>query len=203
MNSIKIGITGGIGSGKTMVCKIFEVMDIPVYYADIESKKIVNNDIEIKNNLILLFGKSIYLQNKTIDKKQFSEIIFNDKQILEKVNSIIHPVVKKHYEQWLVENKEYKYTIKEAAILFESGSYKQVDKIITVVSPLEKRIERICKRDSLDRELILKKINNQMSDEEKIKNSDFVIYNNDKTLLLPQILKIIGVFHKCQFLRYF
>jgi len=188
---IKIGITGGIGSGKTTVCKIFEVMKIPVYYADIEAKIIINTDIEIKNSLISLFGKNIYLQNGTIDKKQFSEIIFNDKQILAKVNSIIHPVVKKYYEQWLFQNKNYKFTVKEAAILFESGAYKQVDKIITVVSPLEKRIERIMKRDNTSREIVLKKINNQMSDEEKIKKSDFVIYNNDKTLLLPQILEII------------
>ncbi len=191
MNSIKIGITGGIGSGKTTVCKIFEVLDIPVYYADIEAKKIVNSDIEIKKSLISLFGKEIYLQNGTINKEKLSNIIFNDKQSLAKVNSIIHPVVRKYYEQWIVDNKHYKWTVKEAAILFESGSYKQVDKIITVVSPLETRIDRIMKRDNTNREIVLKKINNQMSDEEKIKKSDFVIYNNDKTLLLPQILKIL------------
>ncbi len=188
---IKIGITGGIGSGKTTVCKIFLALNIPIYYADIEAKILINNNIEIRNSLITLFGNNIYMENGYIDKNKLSKYIFNDKHLLEKVNSIIHPIVRKNYNEWVVKNKTYKCTIKEAAILFESGAYKQVDKIISVVSPIEKRIERIMKRDNLDKEIILKKIENQMSDEEKIRKSDFVIYNNDNNLLIPQVLQII------------
>lgn len=186
----KIGITGGIGSGKSTVCKIFETFGVPVYYADIEAKKITNNDPEIRRQLISLYGEEIYLPSGTINREKLAGIIFSNKQELKKVNSIIHPVVKKYYRNWVTENKNHKYLLKEAAILFESGSYKEQDLIITVVSPLEKRIERVQKRDGHSRETVLKKIENQMSDEEKIKKSDFVIYNDDKKMLIPQVLEL-------------
>lgn len=187
---LKIGITGGIGGGKTTVCNFFRILGIPVFSADIEAKYLINNDINLKLQLIEAFGKEIYHENGEINKAVFSKIIFSDKKELEKSNSIIHPAVNEHYKKWCNKYKELKYTLKEAAILFESGTYKNVDFIITVTAPIEQRIERALKRDKISRELIEKKIKNQLSDEYKIKNSDFVVYNDDNRLIIPQILEI-------------
>jgi dephospho-CoA kinase len=187
---LKVGITGGIGSGKTSACNFFEIIGIPVFNADLEAKKIINSDIALKIKLIRYFGESIYFETGNINKEVFAKIIFSDKVNLEKSNSIIHPVVLKYYETWCFKNRNHKYTIKEAAILFESGTNNQMDIVITVTAPLEQRIERVMKRDGISSDLILKKINNQLSDEYKIQNSDFVIYNNNDRLIIPQIIEI-------------
>jgi len=186
----RVGITGGIGSGKTTVCNFFELLNIPIFYADIEAKKLINEDAFLKSELKNEFGNEIYFADGRINKDIFAKIIFSNKENLQKSNSIIHPVVQKCYEIWCNKYSKYKYTLKEAAILFESGSYKQMDYIITVVSPIEQRIENISRRDNLTKEMILKKINNQLSDDLKINISDFVIYNDKNRLLIPQILEI-------------
>ena len=190
---IKIGITGGIGSGKSTVCKIFETLKIPVYNADISAAKIINTNKELKKALISLFGEDIYTDLGILDRKKLAKIIFSDKEALAKVNSLIHPAVRADYQEWLEENKEAKFTIKEAAILFESGAYKQVDKVITVFAPEELRIKRVMNREPITREEVLRRIKNQMSEEEKIKRSDFVIYNDEKQLLIPQVIKLLQV----------
>jgi len=189
---IKIGLTGGIGSGKTTVAKIFENLGVPVYYSDYWAKELSNTNTEIIDGLKQEFGEKIYSKNKTLNKTLLSKIIFNDKSQLEKVNNIIHPIVRNHFDSWANEHKKtnQKYIIKEAAILFESGAYKQVDKIITVFTELNLRIERLQKRDNITKSEILKKIAAQMPEEEKIKLSDYIIYNNKNDLLLPQILNI-------------
>ena len=189
---IKIGLTGGIGSGKTTVAKIFENLGVPVYYSDYWAKKLSNTNTEIIDGLKQEFGEKIYSKNKTLNKTLLSKIIFNDKSQLEKVNNIIHPIVRNHFDNWANEHKKtnQKYIIKEAAILFESGAYKQVDKIITVFTELNLRIERLQKRDNITKSKILKKIAAQMPEEEKIKLSNYIIYNNKNDLLLPQVLKI-------------
>ncbi len=188
----KIGITGGIGSGKSVVCKIFNNLKVPVYNSDEIAKKILNSDEKIISTLKNNFGDNIYLDSNVLDKKKLSEIIFNDKLSLKKVNEIVHPVIKKHFQNWLKKRKKenHKYIIKEAAILFESGTFRELDKIITVFSPENIRIKRLEIRDKVDVNTIRKKISNQISEEEKIKMSDFVIYNDDKNLLVPQVLKI-------------
>jgi len=187
---LKVGITGGIGSGKSLVCEIFKQLGIAVYHADTESKQLVNTDTEIRTKLIAQFGEQIYAQNNEIARKQLAALIFNDKQALNIVNSIVHPVVVQHFEQWILNHQNEKYILKEAAILFESDTYKNMDKIITVCSPLEIRIKRVMERDNTNRETILKRIENQLSDEDKIAQSDFVITNDEKQLIIPQVIEI-------------
>ena len=187
---IKVGITGGIGSGKTTVCKVFELLGVPVYYADNEAKEILNSNLEVRSNVLKTFGDSVLSDDGKIDKKKLASFVFNNKENLEKLNSIVHPAVREHFENWLNQHSSQKYILKEAAILFESGSYKLVDKIITVVAPLELKISRTMERDKITREQVEQRINNQISDDEKIKRSQFVIHNDEQQLLIPQILEI-------------
>lgn len=187
---LKIGITGGIGSGKTTVCKVFQLLGIPLYNADIEAKKLLNFDKEVNNQIIKTFGKTIVNDNNQIDRVKLGSIVFNNKEKLEKLNKIVHPAVAKHFSNWLDINKEHQYILKEAAILFESNAYKAVDKVITVIAPLELRIKRSIDRDKTNRETVEQRIKNQMSDEEKIKLSDYIIHNNESELLIPQIIEL-------------
>ncbi len=186
---LKLGITGGIGSGKTTVCRLFELLGIPVYYADEESKKLLDEDKEVKKQVVGIFGDSILNDAGFIDRKKLAGIVFNNKEQLEKLNSILHPAVGLHFENWLKKQKS-PYILKEAAILFESGAFKQVDKVLTVVAPLELKIQRTMKRDGVSKEEVETRIKLQMSDEDKIKRSDFVINNNEQELLISQVLAI-------------
>jgi len=186
---IKVGLTGGIGSGKTIVSKVFEKLGVPIYNSDIEAKKLYISNIDVKEKIINNFGNKIYLKNGKLNKKLLSEIIFTNSDALQKINSIIHPAVKKHFDNW-VENQNTTYIIKEAAILYESGAYKYLDKIIVVTAPEEVRIKRVMKRDSFDRVAVQKRIANQLNQKEILKISDFEIINNEKEMILNQILKI-------------
>ena len=185
----KIGITGGMGSGKTTACRVFELLGIPVYYSDEESKKILSSDKIVRVELLQLFGNDILDADDKIDRKKLATLVFNTKLALDQLNAVLHPAVGKHFEKWLL-IQQAPYIIKEAAILFESGAYKQVEKVITVTAPLELRIKRILKRDNTSREEILQRIERQMSDEEKIERSDIVLVNDEEVLLIPQILKV-------------
>jgi len=186
---INVGITGGIGSGKSTVCKIFETLGVPVYYSDKEARILSDSDPEIVSGVKKLFGDNIYISGK-MDRKSVGEIVFKDKKKLNSLNKIIHPVVAAHFGDWKKEHENYPYILKEAAILFESGAYKQVDKIITVSAPIELRINRVSKRDGFSREDILTRIKNQMDDGEKIKLSDYVINCDDIELVIPQVVEI-------------
>jgi len=183
---IKVGITGGIGSGKSFICKKFEKLGLKIYYADNKAKQLTNNNKIIKEKLITYFGKDIYI-DYNLNKEKLSQIIFNNPEKLKIVNSIIHPIVTDDFNKWCNKYKNEKIILKEAAILFESGSYKNLDKIITITSPIDLRISRIKKRDNINETEILKKINTQISDIEKIKKSDFVIYNDKINNLDEQI----------------
>ena len=186
---IKVGITGGIGSGKTYVCNVFEKMGVPVFYADEEAKKISeSNAVIIK--IVETFGASILDIDNKLDRKKLSERVFSNPHELQKLNAIIHPLVKKRFENWLEEKGDKKYILKEAAILFETGLDKEMDSIITVIADKETRIERVKKRSNLTGEAIEKIMASQWSDEEKIKQSSFVINNNANELLLPQIISV-------------
>lgn len=190
-----VGLTGGIGSGKTTIANYFKELGVPIYIADDEAKNIQNSESVIIK-LRETFGDAI-IENNAVNRAKLAEIVFSNPEKLKQLNKIIHPEVKKHFKRWLVKHKNESYVIKEAAILFESGSYKDCDYIITVVAPLESRIERILKRDKTTKEAILKRINNQWTDEEKIAKSDFVIQNEDvkealnKTYEIHKILKNI------------
>lgn len=185
-----IGITGSIGSGKTTACKVFEMLGIPVYNADIEAKNILDNNSDVKAKIINTFGNSIIGENGLIVRPNLAAIVFSDKKKLDQLNAIVHPAVAKHFEDWINNNNAAKYVLKEAAILFESNAYKRVDKVITVTAPIELRIQRAISRDNSDKKTVEQRIKNQMSDEEKIKMSQFVITNDETQLLIPQIINI-------------
>jgi dephospho-CoA kinase len=187
---LKIGVTGGIGSGKSIICKIFNALDIPVFNADIEAKKVLNESETVKSRMKALFGNDIYDPENKIDRQKLSSIIFNDKIKLLQTNSIIHPVVIDNYNSWLIENSGCSYTIMEAALIFEGGFDKLMDYIITVSAPKNMKILRTMQRDGSTRSDVLKKMNNQSDDKMKITKSDFVIYNINKQLVIPQILKV-------------
>lgn len=186
---IKVGVTGGIGSGKSTVCKVFAALGIPVFEADPVAKELMNTDPELSEQLISLFGPSVYLPDHTIDRKYLARIVFNDPSLLEKLNKVVHPVVRDAFNNWC-EKQKAPYIIHEAAILFESGFYKMMDKTIAVVADESERISRVTKRDELTSEQVHDRIRNQWSDEQRMKLADFVIRNNDNDLIIPQILEI-------------
>jgi dephospho-CoA kinase len=186
---LKVGITGGIGSGKSTACKVFTAIGIPVFYADPEAKLLMHTNPEIRKQLISTFGEAVYLPDSTINRNYLAGIVFSDANLLAKLNSIVHPAVRQAFEEWCL-TKNTPYVLHEAAILFETGFNKLMDKTIAVVAKEEERIERVMKRDNIPSELVRERIKNQMSDEEKIKLADFVISNNEDELILPQIIEI-------------
>lgn len=186
-----IGLTGGIGSGKTTVAKQFEALGVPVYIADTEAKKIMDAP-ETLQLIKIEFGVSIF-DDGILNRKKLAKIVFENPEKLQKLNSIIHPLVKEHFQKWVKKNRESVFVIKEAAILFESGSYQDCDKIIAVVAPLEIRIERILKRDNTDYKSIMSRIQNQWTDEMRIVKSDYVIENLDVENTKNQVSKLFKV----------
>lgn len=172
---LKIGLTGGIGSGKTTVAKLFEKYGIPVYYTDTEAKKLMNHSKIIKRKLIQKFGENLY-QNNQLNRAFLASIIFNDKDALNYVSKIVHPKVAQHFNRWVKKQKA-PFVIQENAILFENGSHKNMDKIITVTAPIETKIKRVMKRDNTSKKQVLERIKNQITDQEKMNKSDFVIHN--------------------------
>ena len=186
---ITAGITGGIASGKSVVCEVFKLLGVPIYNADTAAKVLANTDREIKNDLIKLFGDDIY-EGNNLNRKKLSEIIFNNKTALENTNKIIHPRVINDFLRWAEEHKDHKYILMEAAILYESGTYKMLNKVITVTGPKQLRISRALSRENFTKQIIENIQKNQILDEEKVKRSHYVILNDNKTLILPQILRI-------------
>ncbi len=186
---IKIGITGGIGSGKTSVCEIFSHLGIPVYEADKKAKSIIVTP-NVKNEVIQHFGNEAYLEGK-LNRDYIAKIIFDDFNKRELLNSIIHPAVASDFKTWCYENKQAPYLIKEAALFFETGSYLEMDKMILVTANHQLKIDRIKKRDPFRNEEEISNIMaSQLPDEEKIRQADYVISNNENELLLPQVNRI-------------
>ena len=182
---IIVGLTGGIGSGKTTVAKQFVELGVPVYIADEEAKKLMHRSKIIKRKLTQLFGVNAYINNE-LNKPFIANIIFNDKTYLQKMNTIIHPRVAKHFKKWALKQQA-PYVIKEVAILFENGGDKACDYIITVVANKKERIKRLLERDDTSEEKIEAIMKNQWTDEEKLKNSDFVIKNTTLKNLSKQV----------------
>jgi dephospho-CoA kinase len=189
-----IGLTGGIGSGKTTVAQLFSSSGIPVYITDLEARNLMQSDVvldQIKN----VFGTAVFEKDVLIREK-LSEIVFNDANKLAQLNGIVHPAVKSHFKQWLLEHQKDLFIIYESAILFESGSYKECDFVINVVAPLETRIQRVIERDKTTREKVLERIKNQWNDEQKSSKSDFIIENvsiEDVKLEIVKILNFLGI----------
>lgn len=185
---IKVGVTGGIGSGKSYVCRIIQKMGYPVYYSDLESKTIMDNDSEIKSELIALMGEEVYSQNK-INRQFLADQLFQSDEIRTKVNTIVHPKVRSYFDTWC-KSKNSDIVFNEAAILFETQSYKLFDSLILVSAPESVKIQRIISRDQLSVQEIKNRMEKQWSDELKIPLADFVIHN-DGSPLISQIEEII------------
>jgi dephospho-CoA kinase len=189
-----IGLTGGIGSGKTTVAQEMASYGIPVYITDLEAKKLMQSDF-LLSQIKELFGNEVFADNVLIREK-LSEIVFNDASKLKALNSIVHPAVKQHFKEWLALHKEDLFVVYESAILFESGSYKECDYVINVVAPLEMRIQRVINRDKTTRSKVLDRMKNQWKDEEKSSKSDFILENitlEGLKLEIVKILKFLGI----------
>ncbi len=187
--TIKVGITGGIGSGKSTVCKIFKLLGVPVFEADRVAKDLMNSNSDVIDQLIRLFGKDIYTVNKELDRKNLAKIIFSSDIEREKVNQIVHPVVRTEFKNW-VQIQNASYIIHEAAILFESGFYRMMDFTILVTAPEEMRIKRVLERDGGDTKKVKERITKQWPDSEKRKLASFELKNDNNDLIIPQIIKI-------------
>ena len=184
----KIGITGGIGSGKTYVASVFQSLGIPIFNADIQAKKIMTSSRKLIKLLKEEFGNDIY-KDSDLNKEKLASIVFSNSDKLQKLNSLVHPIVKEEFNNWCKKQTS-PYIIKEAAILFESNSHIGLDAVICVSAPLELRMKRLLNRDNYSEKEIKKRIENQISQEEKEKLSDYIIVNDEKELLLPKIIKI-------------
>ena len=185
---LQVGITGGIGSGKTTACLIFEKLGIPVYYADIQAKYLMNTDDELKTSLKDYFGNDIY-HDGVLDRHKLAEIIFNDKTALEKVNRWVHPAVERNFKQWCTLQKA-PYVLEESAILFEEDISSRFGKIILVTAPESLRIERVCARDQVAPDTVRQRMASQWPEERKITLADYIIYNDNQQLITPQVMEI-------------
>jgi dephospho-CoA kinase len=185
---IKAGITGNIGSGKSTVCRVFEILGVPVFHADSVAKSFYS----IKENLELVWqhlGPEV-VKDGNPDFKAIADIVFSDREKLKWLNSKIHPFVRQKHTDWIENYSNSPYTLYEAAILHESGQYTNMDKVITVSSPKDLRLKRIMERDSLSRESILARMANQWEEEKKVELSDFVIVNDENSMIIPQVLEV-------------
>ncbi|MCK3684262.1 dephospho-CoA kinase [Maribellus sp. YY47] len=187
--ALKVGITGGIGSGKSTICKVFEKLGAPVFEADPVAKRLIDTDPEIRQGLIDLFGPDIYTEKESVDRKKLAEKIFNDEIQLAKVNALVHPAVRAEFLKW-AESQDVPYVVHEAAILFESGFYQMMDYTILVTAPEEDRIKRVTMRDGSSREQVIERMNKQWADDEKRKLASIEIKNDNRELILPQIVNI-------------
>jgi len=189
----KVGVTGGIGSGKSLVCKIFRCFNVPVFSADDEAKALLETDSEIRLVLTGFFGKELYLSGK-LNKQMLADIIFNDRKNLEIVNNAVHPAVLERFTEWCTCQTKSAYVIMEAAIIFETGTDSFLDKVVNISAPEAIRIERVCKRDSVSKEKVIERINNQFTEKERKKMADINLVNDGKMMLLPQVLEVHKLF---------
>ncbi len=192
---LKVGITGGIGSGKTTICRIFETLGIPVFYADTVAKEIMVNDTILIQGVKDSFGEESYLPGGILNNKHIAGIVFNNEQELAKLNAMVHPAVFRAFDNWATQlPKDTPYILKEAALLFESGSYKMCNKNILVTAPLELKLERVMKRDGVTADQVKARMDKQFTDEKKIKMADYLINNNETDSLINQVMELHQLF---------
>ena len=185
---LKIGLTGGIGSGKTTVAKIFELLRVPVYYADVASKRLYHTDLDLMSKIKENFGEDIYT-NEQLNRSKLAAIVFSDPDKLEILNQLVHPPTLRDAEEWM-KAQTAPYVIKEAALLFESGSASGLDYVIGVKSPAALRFKRVMERDNVTREEVISRANSQIDEEMKMRLCDFIIINNEQELIIPQVLEL-------------
>ncbi len=187
---LKIGITGGIGSGKTTACKQFAILGIPTYYADAEAKRLMVEDKALVRQIKKVFGKEAYLKSGALNRKHIAAIAFSNKSKLAILNALVHPAVGRDTLKWFRTQKNCPFALQEAALMYESGSYKKLDYVIAVTAPVDIRVARVMKRDGISEKEVLSRINSQMDEQEKVKRADFVIYNDPHHNLLQQVVHI-------------
>jgi dephospho-CoA kinase len=188
---LKIGITGGIGVGKTIVCRMFQLLGIPVYDSDARAKLVMHQDPVLRRELIAAFGPETYLNISELNRPYLAQVVFHDPERLAQLNALVHPRVRLDFENWAAEYAALPYVLKEAALMFESEAWKQMDQIITVYAPLEVRIKRLLQRDTHRTETDINAIiGKQLQEEEKMARANHIIYNDDKQLLIPQVLSL-------------
>ncbi len=189
---IKIGITGGIGSGKTTVAKIFETLGIPVYYADEAAKRLMNENENLRSQIIKYFGTETFANNE-LNRSHLSSLVFGNAQKLALLNSLVHPVTIADADVWM-KQQDTAYIIKEAALIFESDVWKHLDKVIGVSAPYDLRLQRTMQRDNMNKDAVEARMNKQMDEEEKMKRCDYIINNDERVLLIPQVIKLHELF---------
>ncbi|OJW14861.1 dephospho-CoA kinase [Mucilaginibacter sp. 44-25] len=186
----KVGITGNIGSGKTTVCKVFEVLGIPVFYADDAAKKVMTDDQLLISGIKEAFGNEAYFADGSLNRKYIGNIVFNDDDKLKQLNEMVHPAVFRAFDAWVEQQIHAPYVLKEAAILFESGSYKKCDRSLLVTAPLETRMERVIQRDGVTEQEVQKRESRQYPQEKKQQLANDIILNDDTQLVVPQVLQL-------------
>jgi dephospho-CoA kinase len=191
---VKVGITGNIGGGKTTVSKIFEILGTPVFYADDAAKTVMTTDPVLIDAIKTSFGSEAYFEDGTLNRKYIASIVFNNETELAKLNSLVHPAVFNAFDNWVAQVKNVPYVIKEAALLFESSSYKMCDYTIMVTAPYELRMKRVMHRDGLSLAEVEKRDTRQFSEEKKIQLADYVVRNDDTELVIPQVLDLHRLF---------
>jgi dephospho-CoA kinase len=184
----RLGVTGGIGSGKTTVCRIFRVLGVPVFVADVVAREIMEDDLSLREEINAIIGRDLYITG-SLDRKELARIIFNSPDMLQKVNAAVHPAVLKFFDGW-ADSSEASYVIMESAILFEARADTHVDRVLTLSVPVEERIARVMGRNDLSREQVIERIKNQMEDAEREEQSHYIINNSDNEMIIPEILKI-------------
>jgi dephospho-CoA kinase len=187
---LKIGLTGGIGSGKTTVAKVFELLNVPVYYADEASKRLYHTDAALKAAIVKHFGAEIYV-NDLLDRGRLAQLVFDAPEKLELLNTLVHPPTLRDAEQWMTRQAA-PYIIKEAALLFETGSAGQLDYIIGITAPVPLRIKRVMDRDNISREQVQNRMDRQMDETIKLRLCDFIIHNDEQQMVIPQVLQLHG-----------
>lgn len=185
----KVGVTGGIGSGKSLVCKIFRCLNVPVFFADDEARILLKTDPEIRLALTGFFSKELYLSGK-LNKQMLADLIFSDRKNMDIVNNAIHPAVLERFTEWCTCQTKSVYVIMEAAIIFETGTDRFLDRVINISAPEAIRIERVCKRDGVSKEKVIERINYQLTEKERKEKADINLVNDGKKMLLPQILEV-------------
>jgi dephospho-CoA kinase len=197
-----IGVTGGIGSGKSMVCRLFECLDIPIYYADSRAKWLTNNDPEIREKVIALLGREAYGVDGTYNTRFVASSVFKNEPLLKELNAIIHPVVLRDTKNWVAQQAGVPYVVKEAAIMAKAGQSNAVDYVVVVEAPVELRIQRILQRDKRSEQEIRAIIERQASDESRREIADFIVNNDDTSELIPQVLHLHETFLKAKSSQY-
>lgn len=188
-----VGLTGGIGSGKTTVSRVFKSLGVPVYYADDRGKWLMLHDDQLKSQITQAFGDKSYDQQGRLDRGYLAQRVFSNDEELQKLNGMVHPAVGHDFRAWVSAHTNHDYLIKEAALIFEGGSYKQLDKVINVSATKEERLHRVLLRDlQRSREQVLAIMDKQLSENERKRRSDYLIDNNGKKLIIPQVLEIDG-----------